>query len=1176
MSDQHGQKHDESSDRGDNGSTGSPDIDGSNSIRDKGHLIEQHHSEDLDVDDLVPISEERIDRIVAKAMELKRQWLDEGNERSCYELADDSWDKPIVPKVSDEKTAKSDQDISSDDYGDDNLSYLQAVRDRICRLGEWSVPWLGPSRTAVAAVVTLAVMVCVVCLVTYWSQETPESLPIKIAIDPSPTDSPNIATDVREPSKPEVKQEQHIAVVPLPETPVAIEAPDQTTSAQIAVDDAPRSELAMKTDETTGEDSQSDRSDRETAKTRSDPADLDIRTDQAQSIIAPDVDLTRASDVAVVRQLPSETGKVDEEAMKRTGVRAHSPFLNQFERQVKNKFGSDPKIVGVHLGNFANLYRDRGRPDLARPLFERASEMITASHGLKSLEYAQLLYDLGLLYRDLGQYDQVIHFNRQALSIRKGYPETDTNTKFILNNEFSIAEALLELGKYNEAMAGYERSRKTSIKVAGFNSKETANALIGKARVCHGRGQYRQALTLYKNGLNIKEKLLPKTHIEIADVKGHIGRVNHDLGKFKEALPLYEESLKVTIENRGREHPAVATHRLNLATLYVAKQDPVNASIHFKEAGAILETWIREAKAATSPIERLPLVQVERAYLQYKLSEESTRYHEVLRYKGVISRAVEIERFAARHLSTELAAVDSKLSQESTQTAATTAKNEANGEKIFIHGARPTEPTESLSEQIKKSPAYRDAIERFDITLADLQKELKAEERLVDFIRYADHHTDRYAAWILGPEGEPVRVELGPAAVIDAAIATFRQAIAGSETSQGVSSSIDPFFRRSGRVLYTRIWKKLAKYLDKKDITTLYLVPDGPLATVPFAALPSDGNVNGREFLIDRYTLAYLSFAQDLVPWGSIKRRGKGVLAIGEVDFDQSKMGLPSDLENRARSIAEQAISDRDLITDDFNRSVINDIQLSPHSGTNNEAWSITDLFSEIAPAEPRFLLRDVYATEDLLRLLAPGRRFLHLATYGNVTDELPSALNHAARSARKDAATKPVAIKQSKADDPMRHCYLAMAGINNDQDRPRHDGALTALEISSLDLEGVELAVLSARNGGIGWDHERVLDLVRGFRQAGVSTMVVNLWPVEDRGNQVLMKQFYSGVLPDPSNRSPAEALTAAMKALRKYKGTVDGDGLEMLQGNKSKMNHRPFNAPKHWAAFVAYGPLR
>ena len=103
------------------------------------------------------------------------------------------------------------------------------------------------------------------------------------------------------------------------------------------------------------------------------------------------------------------------------------------------------------------------------------------------------------------------------------------------------------------------------------------------------------------------------------------------------------------------------------------------------------------------------------------------------------------------------------------------------------------------------------------------------------------------------------------------------------------------------------------------------------------------------------------------------------------------------------------------------------------------------------------------------------------------------------------------------REDKPMTRSGLLLSGCNhtlNHEPVPenREDGVLTAQEIATLDLRGLDLVVLSACETGLGdiSSGEGVFGLQRGFKKAGAKTIVMSLWKVADSATQKLMTNFY------------------------------------------------------------------
>ena len=114
-----------------------------------------------------------------------------------------------------------------------------------------------------------------------------------------------------------------------------------------------------------------------------------------------------------------------------------------------------------------------------------------------------------------------------------------------------------------------------------------------------------------------------------------------------------------------------------------------------------------------------------------------------------------------------------------------------------------------------------------------------------------------------------------------------------------------------------------------------------------------------------------------------------------------------------------------------------------------------------------------------------------------------------------------------------------------------RHDGILTALEMSGLDLWGTQLVVLSACETAVGQPSvgEGVYGLRRALVIAGAESQLASLWKVDDYATQELMAAYYEKLATGADRWA----------ALREVQ-------LEMLRIG----GHRH---PFYWAAFIPIG---
>ena len=113
----------------------------------------------------------------------------------------------------------------------------------------------------------------------------------------------------------------------------------------------------------------------------------------------------------------------------------------------------------------------------------------------------------------------------------------------------------------------------------------------------------------------------------------------------------------------------------------------------------------------------------------------------------------------------------------------------------------------------------------------------------------------------------------------------------------------------------------------------------------------------------------------------------------------------------------------------------------------------------------------------------------------------------------------------------------------------------LTAEEIAHLNLIGTHLTVLSACQTGLGKvTSEGVFGLQRSFKKAGVQSLLMSLWEVDDEATQLLMTAFYTHYAQGSTKQ---EALNAAQQEVRQHQFIRNG---KEISGE----------APQFWAGFI------
>ncbi len=155
----------------------------------------------------------------------------------------------------------------------------------------------------------------------------------------------------------------------------------------------------------------------------------------------------------------------------------------------------------------------------------------------------------------------------------------------------------------------------------------------------------------------------------------------------------------------------------------------------------------------------------------------------------------------------------------------------------------------------------------------------------------------------------------------------------------------------------------------------------------------------------------------------------------------------------------------------------------------------------------------------------------LHIATHGFYIED-------AARK-RLPAYLKNIwSGSKYKAADAMQRSGLILAGgqaawIGDSIPAGAEDGILLAEEIARMDLSGVDIVALSACQTGLGEiTDDGVVGLQRAFKNAGVQSIIMSLWKVDDAAASRMMQAFYQEY---GNGMSKTEAFKAAREKVKK-----------------------------------------
>ena len=315
--------------------------------------------------------------------------------------------------------------------------------------------------------------------------------------------------------------------------------------------------------------------------------------------------------------------------------------------------------------------------------------------------------------------------------------------------------------------------------------------------------------------------------------------------------------------------------------------------------------------------------------------------------------------------------------------------------------------------------------------------------------------------------------------------------------------------------LYRLLWQPLLKYVG--DNCTVYFSPSGMLHTIALESLHTpDGS-----YLIDKYNLVRLTSTRELCKEKQPKAYETGAIYGGlQYDVEQQRMVEVAALNNNAYDESPAFVLRGD---DRGNWNYL--------PGTLTEAEHIAGIMRQ-ANIGCGLYEGDLGSEESFKALSGGNTDIIHLATHGYFIEGEKADMNDFMNS------LSPLARqKTDSVIDPLLRSGLILSGGNGawlGKKMPKgvEDGVLTALEISTMDLSGTDMVVMSACETGLGdITSDGVFGLQRTFKMAGVQTLVMSLWKVDDNATSLMMQTFYDHLL---SGKTKREAFGLAQAAVR------------------------------------------
>jgi CHAT domain-containing protein/Tfp pilus assembly protein PilF len=772
----------------------------------------------------------------------------------------------------------------------------------------------------------------------------------------------------------------------------------------------------------------------------------------------------------------------------------------------RNVLGADHPDVAQGLANLAGLYMRMGDHATATRLYLSALKIMEDKLGPDHPDLAGILNSLGGVRTDAGEIEAARRDLDRALSIREtAHGPEHALVARVLNN---LGRLQVSVGDLDSARSTFERSLVITQQNLGLDNPDTANVLEKLGDVLHRSGDFAAAKARFVTALEIYERNLGSDHPSVAECLRALASVLLDLGDLETAL-----DCALRADEIGRRHLRLTARALpERQALAYALTRPAGQDVAFSVLALEKKNESTSTGAAWEAVIR------SRALV---LDEMRVR-HDALSHAEVPARRL---ARASERLANLLVRGPDRQSIEQYRELLLDAEVERDGAERALAEA-------SLSfRRTNEATRYR---------LADVAAALPERSTLVAFVRYerqsgADSRPS-YMAIVLNSGKQPQAVPLGYEDEIEPSVSRWRAEIAAARKRiPALGRAGDARYQEAGEELRRLVWTPIAEKIGPSD--RVFVVPDGLLHLVSLGTLPDASGV----FLIETAPpIHYLSTERDLIPRDDRTAVGTGLLLAGGADF-----GTATDA---ARPASVESCAD------------FESLRFAPLPGTIKEIGTIAALWADEAAQKPATRvskLEGAEATEDAFKQRATGHEVLHLATHGFFVDERCET-DSVAASPKAEGTIRSLA--PSLADETTVLTGLAFAGANvrDATDPEGSDGILTAQEIASIDLTGVEWVVLSACDTALGTIRvgEGVFGLRRAFQIAGAATLITSLWSVEDTSGRAWMRRLYEARL---EGAGSAEAVHHA--------------SLGILE---SRRRHRQSTHPFYWGAFVAVGSWR
>jgi len=834
----------------------------------------------------------------------------------------------------------------------------------------------------------------------------------------------------------------------------------------------------------------------------------------------------------------------------------------------KEIVGEKDLDYGLSLSSLAHYYFALGNYAKAIDLETQALKIFKETLGEKDLFYGLSLEVLAGSYYALGDYVKAIDFGTQALNISKAV-SGDKNSIYALSLG-AIAGYYSSMGDYVKAIEMGNQALGILKEVSGNKDADYAIMLNDLAAFYSSLGNYAKAIDLEIQALDIIKEIMGDKNPDYALFISNLAICYSFHGDYTKAVELGSKAVNILKETSGAREPDYVILLSDLANFYFFIGDWRNCIGTYEQFADISVDVLRTNFHGMLTRQRDMYWGVWRKYFNNPLFYciKGTQYSEiaydaVLLSKGILlSSEIEFDKVIRESGDTVLLRKFEEMRRVRLQL-------DAWYQKPITE--RPTEEVKRLEvkadalekDLIKGSKEFGDFTKRLTIKWQDVQAALGERDIAVEFAVAENDTLRRHIALVLRKGWtSPKYVYIG----------------AEQELNAYLRQEADLYYSQE---LSDKIWAKIIEVGEVREGENIWFSPDGVLYRMGVEYLPAGGERKMNE----KYHIRRLSSTKELC-FTDEKQRVSSAVLYGGLKYDlspkeqkkESEKQKPKGAVNRGDEMVGRLLA---AATDSLLRNDIEDLP-----GTLTEVRNIAATLNEKHVQNDTFIA-ERGNEESVKALSGKAPRVLHIATHGFYLQPTEAEIRSQQRQRQLTLLMQGDDRKNSVIDYSMSRTGLLFAGAKaawDGQPIPENvdDGILTAKEISQLDFRGVDLAVLSACQTGLGdITSDGVAGLQRGFKKAGVKTLVMSLWKVDDDATQLMMTRFYENLA---AGQRKHDAFNNALSYLRNYEEWVEEEvedtdheqifdgalGMYVYPKKHVRELRKIYAAPLYWAAFI------